>query len=197
MARIPAPPSPARRVLADKTPNASIRRAHEPMPKPHLDHAVFEEHRDFMKCSVGMEVDRGVSPKAGQKRRIHQVDGTEEQEQQEQHERERASPALSLTVLPTEPNSETDERGFLSTSQSKSSMSSVSTSFHISQESSGPVEDQFEIQDEMSQQTLDKIVSYVRIWWLKPDDTLRTRCPCFVVERHRLTYLAARNVYPR
>jgi hypothetical protein len=164
------------------------------MPKPHLDHSVFEEHRDFMKGTVGMEVDRGVSPKAGQKRRIHQVDGTEEQEQ---HERERASPALSLTVLPTEPNSETDERDFLSTSQSKGSTSSASTSFHIPQESSGPAEEQFEIQDEMSQRTLDKIVSDIRIWWLKPDDTLRTRCSHFVVEHHRLTYLAACNAYPR
>jgi hypothetical protein len=126
------------------------------MPKPYFDLPVVEEPRDFMKHPVQMEVDRRVSPRTGQKRRIDEVDGTEEQEQQGQNKAGSASP---LTVLPTEPDSETDDRDFLSTSQTKSATSSALSSFHVSQESSVPVEDQFEIQDEMSQQTLDKIVS--------------------------------------
>jgi hypothetical protein len=154
--RMPAPPSPARRVLADKTPNASLRRALDLMPKPYFDHPVVEEPKDFIKHPVQMEVDRRVSPRTGQKRRIDEVDGTEEQEQQR---RDKAGSASPLTVLPTELDSETDDRDFMSTSQTKSATSSALSSFHVSQGSAVPVEDQFEIQDEMSQQTLDKIVS--------------------------------------
>jgi hypothetical protein len=153
---MPAPPSPARRVLADKTPNAFIRRADGPMAKPYLDDSLFKEQRDFVNQTVEMDVDRRLSPKTGQKRRIHEVDGTEAQEQLG---RDRAGLASPPTVLPTEPNSETDDRDFLSTSQTKRATSSALTSFYVSQESSVPVEDQFEIQDEMSQQTLEKIVS--------------------------------------
>jgi hypothetical protein len=143
--------SPARRVLADKTPNASIRRAHEPMPKP-----MSEEPKALMKHTFEMEVERNTTPKAGQKRRIHEVDGAEEQEEQG---RDRAGLTPPLITLPTEPNSEANDREFLSTSQTKTTTSTLLTSFHASQELPMPLEDQFDIQDEMSQRTLDKLVS--------------------------------------
>jgi hypothetical protein len=155
--KMPAPPSPARRVLGDKTPNASMkRRAFEPMPKSYLDYPVSDEPKAMTKHPVEMDVERNVTPKAGQKRRIHEVDGTEDQEQRAL---DMACSTSPLTVLPTEPNSETDHIEFSSTCQTKSTTSTTLTSFHASQEPPMPVEDQFDIQDEMSQRTLDKIVS--------------------------------------
>jgi hypothetical protein len=155
--KMPAPPSPARRVLGDKTPNASMkRRALEPMPKSYLDYLVSDEPKAMVKYAVEMDVERNVTPKTGQKRRIHEVDGTEDQEQRGLGMARSISP---LTMLPTEPNSETDDREFSSTGQTKSTISTTLTSFHASTEPPMAVEDQFDIQDEMSQRTLDKIVS--------------------------------------
>jgi hypothetical protein len=132
------------------------RSAHEPMPKSYLDYSISDEPKALMKHSVEMKVELTITPKAGQKRRIEEVDGTEEQEQQRQ---DRAGSTSPLALLPTEPNSETDEGEFPSTSQTKATASTLLTSFHASQEPPIPVEDQFDIQDEMSQRTLDKIVS--------------------------------------
>ena len=152
-----APPSPTRRVLADKTPNASIKcRAYETLPKQQADCLMRDERTISIECAVDTKGRMTLTPKAGQKRRIQDVDGTEDQEQQRLDRGGSASPRM---VLPTEPTSEADERDFISTAQTRSTTSTLLTSFHASQDPSMPVEDQFDIQEEMSQRTLDKIVS--------------------------------------
>lgn len=152
---MPGPNSPARRVLADKTPNASVRRAHDSMAKHYVDSSKSTEHEACMNHSVEMEVRRNVAPKAGQKRRLHEVDGTEEQYQPGHHRTGSTSPGAAP---PTEPNSESDDGDFLTSRQTESTASTTSTSFHSSQEPVVTTEDQFGIEEEMSQQTLDKIV---------------------------------------
>ena len=150
------PVSPTRRVLGDKTPNASLkRRAQEPLLKPQFDYAIPDELRALIK-TADMRIGRNIAPTAGQKRRIHEVDGTEEQEQRGQDRKGSKSP---LTVLPTEPTSEADEGDFSSAVQANSTTSTFLASSHASQESLMPVEEQFNIQDEISQRSLDKIVS--------------------------------------
>lgn len=154
---MPTLPSPTRRVLGDKTPNASMkRRADEPTPKSHLDYSVSDEPKAVMKYAVQVEVGNHITPKAGQKRRIHEIDDTEEQDHQS---RDKASSKSPDTVLSTEPRSETDDRGLSSTDPTTTTISTLLSSFHASQEQLMPLEDQFDIQDEISQQTLDKIVS--------------------------------------
>jgi hypothetical protein len=126
------------------------------MLKSYLDYSVSGEPKAMMRHAVEMDVERNVTPITGQKRRIHEVDGTEDQERQGL---DRACSTSPLTVLPTEANSETYHIEFSSTGQTKSTTPTSLTSFHASQEPPMPVEDQFDIQDEMSQRTLDKIVS--------------------------------------
>jgi hypothetical protein len=150
------PVSPTRRVLGDKTPNASLkRRAHEPLQKPQFDYSIPDELRALIK-TADMRIGRNIAPTAGQKRRIHEVDGTEEQEQRGQ---DRTGPKSPLTALPTSATSEADEGDSSSTVQENSTTSTLLASSHASQESLMLVEEQFDIQDEMSQQSLDKIVS--------------------------------------
>jgi hypothetical protein len=154
------PTSPTRRVLGDKTPNASLkRRAHEPLLKPPLDYSMPDEPRALTKTAVDMRIGRTIAPTTGQKRRIHEVDGTEEQEQRDPDRTGSTSP---LTILAPEPTSEADEGDSSSTIQASSTTSTLLASSHASQASQEPlihVEDQFDIQDEMSQRSLDKIVS--------------------------------------
>ena len=151
------PLSPTRRVLGDKTPNASLkRRTHEPLLKPQFGYSIPDEPRALIKTAADMRIGRNIAPTAGQKRRIHEVDGTEEQEQRGQYRTGSTSP---LIVLPTEPTPEADEGDFSSAVQASSITSTLLTSSHASQESFMHVEDQFDIQDEMSQRSLDKIVS--------------------------------------
>ena len=154
-----APPSPVRRVLGDKTPNASMkRRGHETIPKQQFDDLMRDEPKTGIGHAVDVKVRVRVTPRAGQKRRIHEVDGTQDQDH-EQHGRDRAGSTSPLSVMLTEPNSEADEGSFLSLSQSKDTTSStLLTSFQPSQEHLLPAEEQFDIQEEMSQRTLDKIV---------------------------------------
>ena len=154
-----APPSPARRVLSDKTPNASMkRRGHETTPKQRFDDLMRDELKIGIGHAVDMRVSVKITPRAGQKRRIHEVDGTQDQDH-EQHRRDRAGSTSPLSVLLTEFNSEADEGNLLSPSQSNENTSStLLTSFQTSQEHLLPAEEQFDIQEEMSQRTLDKIV---------------------------------------
>jgi hypothetical protein len=152
-----APVSPTRRVLGDKTPNASLkRRAHEPLLKPQFDYSMPDEPRALTKTAADIRIGRTIAPTAGQKRRIHEVDGAEEQEEQGPDRTGSTSP---LIVMPTESTSEAGEGGFSSTGQASSTTSTLLTSLHASQEPPVHVEDQFDIQDEMSQRSLDKIVS--------------------------------------
>jgi hypothetical protein len=177
-----APVSPTRRVLGDKTPNASLkRRAHEPLLKPQFDYSVPDEPRALIKTAADMRIGRNIAPTAGQKRRIHEVDGAEEQEQQGQESTGSTSP---LTVLPTESTSEADEGDFSSTIQASSTTSTLLNSFHASQEPPGRVEDQFDIQDEMSQRSLDKIVSRPASGGPLTDIRLRARRSRSVLGQH-------------
>jgi hypothetical protein len=151
------PVSPTRRVLGDKTPNASLkRRAHESLLKPQFDYSIPDEPRALIKTAVDMRIERNIAPTAGQKRKIHEVDGTEEREGQGQDRTGSTSPPI---VLPTEPTPEADEGDFSSAVQASNTTSTLLTSLHASQEPPVHVEDQFDIQDEMSQRSLDKIVS--------------------------------------
>jgi hypothetical protein len=152
-----APVSPTRRVLSDKTPNASLkRRAHEPLLKPQFDYLMPDEPKALIKIAADMKIGRNIAPTAGQKRRIHEVDGTEGQEERSQDRTGSTSP---LIVLPTEPTPEADGGDSSSTVQASNTTSTLLTSLHASQEPPVHVEDQFDIQDEMSQRSLDRIVS--------------------------------------
>ena len=152
-----APVSPTRRVLSDKTPNASLkRRAHELLLKPQFDYSMPDEPRALIKTAADMRIGRTIALTAGQKRRIHEVDGTDEQEERGQ---ERTGSTSPLIVPPTGLTSEPDDGGFSSTVRASSTTSTLLTSLNGSQEPPLHVEDQFDIQDEMSQRSLDKIVS--------------------------------------
>ena len=91
---------------------------------------------------------------AGKKRSIDEVNDI-----QAAAERSRAASTSPVSMIPTEPNSEANSQEEPSTTQMKTSPSTLLTSFNGSQGPSMQFEDQFEIREEMSQKTLEKIVS--------------------------------------
>ncbi len=169
MYKMAFPPSPTRRVLGDKTTNASI------VSRPTKDQRMLDLPAKTSPSVTVNKTTMKVTPRAGQKRRIHEVDGAEEQNQNQGQ----AGSSSPLTDVATDPRSETEQRSFSSASQPKTATLSLLSSFHVSQEPPAPLEDQFEIQDEMSQQTLDKIV---RTWAASTVDALAAWRPCSIVK---------------
>lgn len=119
------------------------------------------------------------SPKIGQKRSIAQVDGTEEHTQSPIKQSE--PPAITKleddidTPVKEEVDSEAEDESVIgrvtkeeddiddetkpSASKSNATTSTLLSSFHASQEVPVPIEEQFIIQDETSQKTLENLVS--------------------------------------
>ena len=152
-----APASPVRGVLADKTTNASLQRLT-------LDHQ-YKEARELLPPhspsqrdeTAFLKAPRSLSTwKQGQKRSIHEVNGTYEQELKEQPTVGSSTPASHTA---TEPNSESDGQEATPSLELKTPISTQLTSFHASLEPPMPLEEHFDIQEEYSQRTLDRIVS--------------------------------------
>lgn len=100
-----------------------------------------------------------ASPVAGRKRKIQEVDNAGERRSMEF-----ARSSSPVTVIATEPNSDFDRGCVSSIGQIRRSTSTFLTSCPDSQEPAAPLEDQFDIQDEMSQKTLDRLVSACMIF---------------------------------
>lgn len=122
------------------------------------------------------------SPKLGQKRSIEQVDGTEERENsqlkqgppsplvakpevekiekelKENHD-DTPNPEIENASTPKQDEKEEEEVTDPSPAESKTTTSTLLTSFHASQEGPLPIEEQFDIQDEASQKIVDNLVS--------------------------------------
>ena len=149
------PTSPARRVLSDKTTNASLLRFDDENASKQLRD--FFPSDSFYRPSNGNIVKSFSMPSmlnAGKKRTIDELDDI-----QATAERIRAAATSPVSMIPTEPNSEANSQEDLSTTQIKTSPSTLLTSFNGSQGPTMQLEDQFEIREEMSQKTLEKIVS--------------------------------------
>lgn len=176
---MPRMDSPVRRVLGDKPTNASIKS---------LKNAITWKNpassRDSLSISFA-DTTRSPnashtfkSPRVGQKRRIEEVEEAERNESQQSTDTQRLSQAtdfLSDGSLDPMVDSATSTRSTAQTSL---------TSFHASQTEPEPAEAQFEfeIHEEMSQRTLDKMV------W----------CPCeaLVSEWCILISMLARDLAP-
>jgi hypothetical protein len=151
-----APASPMRRVLGDKTTNASLHvYRHDggikATPKKiHISPRFHDDEVIFL---------REENPKIGQKRSIAQVDGTEEHEESRSRQASlsRGTKAeTDVVVIKEEEDSDAEEP---SSAETKATHETKLTSFHESQEGPLPLEEQFEIQEEASQRTLEKLVS--------------------------------------
>ena len=147
--------SPVRRVLADKPTNASIK-----SQKNAITWKNPASSRDNLSISFG-ETTRSPktshtfkSPRVGQKRRIEEVEDAERNESQQSTDTQRLSQATdflsdgSLDLM------------VVSTTNTRSTGQTSLTSFHASQAEPESAEAQFEfeIHEEMSQRTLDKMV---------------------------------------
>ena len=147
--------SPARRALGNLTTNASI--------KPQTSVKTWRNpasSRDSLTVSFG-ETTRSPkpsvvfkSPRIGQKRSIEEVEDPERNESQHSTDTQPLSQA-------TEPLSDSLEDSAMmvdSTTNTRSTAPTSMTSFKDSQAEPEPPEVQFEIHEEMSQRTLDKMV---------------------------------------
>ncbi len=166
--------SPSRHVLGWKTTNASIPQRGPEQNNKHITVARASTFEQLWKDRVN--ISKTGSPRIGQKRSIAQVDGTEEhtnpplQEWRSQvfdvsgDKKDNASmvegdndvdnETPNAKVVTKEDGDETEP----STAESKTTTTTLLTSFHASQEGSVPLEEQFIIQEEASQKTLENLV---------------------------------------
>lgn len=170
-----APASPVRRPLADKTTNASIKdRKHDDKKK--MTQLKAYSFTPLRNDSAGF--DKTDDPKIGHKRSIDLVDGAQEREQADS-KHEACEPMRETKVkigglvkengdyaMKSESDHETapkqagdDAETEPKSEDSKATTSTLLTSFHASQEGPLPIEEQFAIQDEVSQDTLETLVS--------------------------------------
>jgi hypothetical protein len=167
------PATPARRVLGNKTTNAFIQqRVHDKNNDPTIliEASIVEQLRDKV-----VAFQKQGSLQAGQKRSISQVDGADEHEQslmrqgrlspltmEEQRLVKKEEDEDDVAKLDSEVGRalkhEEDDRTEASLSESKTTTDTLLTSFRASQEGPLPIEEQFDIQDEPSQKTLENLV---------------------------------------
>ncbi|ERF73587.1 hypothetical protein EPUS_07521 [Endocarpon pusillum Z07020] len=165
-------PSPSRQVLGWKTTNASIKQGVLEVNNKHITVTKASIFEQVSKDRVNLP--RAGSPRIGQKRSIAQVDGTEQYDRPPLQQR--GSPLLPTTedkqenAVMVEDDDETKNEGQNvgavkkgeeddnepSTAESKTTTTSL-TSFHASQEGPVPLEEQFIIQEETSQNTLENL----------------------------------------
>ena len=151
--------SPMRRVLGDRSTNASLRiQPQDSVLKPNTLSSTTPQSRTAIEQAVRGWTGTDVTPKAGQKRHIEEVDGIEERLHVKQDRSGSASPLNSSTSDDGEEEEE-EKDSIRSTIVTKLTPHTIFSSFHASQEPPIPLEDQFDIQEEMSQQTLEKVVS--------------------------------------
>ena len=150
--------SPIRRVLADKNRNASlhINNKHAKTASTvqvNLPRASTSFNDTPKRPTHGVE---SLSPKLGQKRKIDQV----EEAEIEDSANSSGTEALSdLSDPVSELNTDAGDITIDSSSDTRPTTQTTLPSFHASQADVGPMDVQFEIHEEMSQTTLDKLVS--------------------------------------
>ncbi len=123
-----------------------------------------------------VDIPKAGSPRIGQKRSIAQVDGTEEHTKPSPQEwrspvlgvsddkKENAGMVKGDDEMENETpnarvvNKEEESGTEPSTAESKTTTTTLMTSFHASQEGPVPLEEQFVIQEETSQKTLEDLV---------------------------------------
>lgn len=152
--------SPNRRVLGEKSTNASVH---------------TQEHGQIGKGSTQLSSitskSQLASPRrAGIKRRYQDIDSGSFEETDEKSRSARGCSGPHITSRPTIEETDEESDSFMSSmieshstntssGSLQTSLTSVSASFHPSQEPSQPLEEQFEIIREESQRTLEQIVS--------------------------------------
>lgn len=154
--------SPNRRVLGEKTTNASLN---------------IHEHRDSIKeerqaAEVANRIQLASPLRAGTKRRFQDLDFSSQEGFTGSigwQQRARPNPVPQIEETDEELGLMSSMIESASTSGSLSeNTSTVLTSFHASQEPSQPIEEQFEIVQEESQRTLEQIVSRVVMYVAGP-----------------------------
>jgi len=148
--QMPPPASPMRRVLADKSTNASLNmpRQHTPQ-KPSLSVPEQTSPRRSSPLSRSLHRISPGSPGTGRKRRIEEVEDGASQTSNTTQKLSQITEILSDGV---------SEEG-----TSMESRTTMMTRFHASQEEQPPLEDTFEIHEEHSQRTVDKLVSILAV----------------------------------
>lgn len=148
--------SPTRRVLGPKNPNAPLQQHTSKGSNTALQVASPASQRPA-KRPLSRASSPAMSPRIGQKRKIEEVHETERADSQETNNNASDS-SSQMTDLLSDSQSEMGDKSRTSMSQSKSTLNTTFTSFHGSQEEPPPVEPEFHILEEASQQTLDKMV---------------------------------------
>lgn len=161
--------SPNRRVLGEKSTNASINM---------LEHVQSTKgSTQPLQTTVMTQI---TSPmRAGTKRRYRDVESGSFEEPYEKYHNARARAGPQITPKPVIEETDEELDSFMSsmieshsTSTSSGSLqtstNTILTSFHPSQEPSQPIEEQFEIIQEESQRTLEQIVSYILVCCVHP-----------------------------
>jgi hypothetical protein len=150
------PSSPARRVLGEKDPNAPLLQTQYSPKKTKFG----LEQKDLARAPARPSLD-GVPARAGQKRKIHEV---EEVEHPQSERRQSSSFSVNDNMMSDEDEDE-DEDGLehgqtFNTSMPHPTKSTFGSSQAASQEDPlVQVDAEFEIHEEPSQQTLDTMVS--------------------------------------
>ncbi|KIX06469.1 uncharacterized protein Z518_04445 [Rhinocladiella mackenziei CBS 650.93] len=146
--------SPTRRVLGDKDPNAPphMRSPRKTWPGPDVTSPVT--HASSVKRPLSPTVSPLTSPRRGQKRKIDRVVHEETDDSQPTTA---THPWSQMTDLLSDGQLEHVSTPRTSMTQTKSTPNTVYTPFRASQEEPFQVEAEFQIHDEPSQQTLDKM----------------------------------------
>ena len=147
--------SPSRRVFGDKNPNAHLQtQSPHRRTKQSLDLA--SPVQSSLKRPLSPSYFPLFSPRAGQKRRIEDVNEEEPTDSQTTN----TQPWSPITDVLMDSSSDQEDTSRTSIAQTKSTPATTftSSSFYASQDEQSQPEVQFQIHDEPSQQTLDKMV---------------------------------------
>lgn len=162
---MPRMDSPMRRVLGNKTTNASVRPS---SPAKTWKHPTTSSDKLSVSFGESKRSPRSPqlfkSPRIGQKRRIDEVEHHDRHDSQQSTDTQRLSQATDLL---SDDSSEMEDLLVDSTENTKSTAHTSLTSFQASQNEPEPVEVEFQIPDEMSQRTLDKMVRW-SFWVSRP-----------------------------
>ncbi len=150
--------SSMRRVLADKNKNASLCINKHAKPASMLQSTSTKPPTSSTQTPKQAQVQtEGSSPRLGQKRKIDEVEDTEEGTDSQNSNTTQPLSDLSDSISDTD--IEICDVTTASTRDTISTAPSTLPSFHASQADIGPADVEFEIHEEMSQRTLDKLVS--------------------------------------
>jgi hypothetical protein len=149
--------SPIRRVLGNKTTNAPIRKQSPSKPIRTATADLEQLNVPSLKVIPSVEVsDVATSLRAGQKRRIDEVEDAERSDAMEHSQRSDITQTLSLL---SDSGSETGDTSMNTSDHTKSTNAMSGLSFGASQPEPAPLETTFEIHEEvMSQHSRDQLV---------------------------------------